>query len=80
MKEYKFFSQNKLSKKLIGNFILTRMKICNFLKNNEIEGQTSIGFQKCWIIFLRYTDLQKKYYIDETILFTDFLDSLNLCF
>ncbi len=80
IKEYNFYSQNKLSKKLTGNFILTRILMCNYLKKNNTEGYTSLGFQKCWNIFLKYIQLQKKYYIDEKILFTDFLDSLNLCF
>ena len=78
LKEYIFFSQYKLSKNLIGNFILTRIKICHFLKKNEIEGYNT-KFQKCWNIFLNYNELQKKYYIEEKIKFYDFIDSLNLC-
>lgn len=79
LKEYNFYSQDKLSKNLIGNFILSRLLMCKILKKVETEGYNSIGFQKCWNIFLKYHQLQRKYCIFEKILFSNFLENLNLC-
>ncbi len=79
LKEYNFYSQDKLSKNLIGNFILARISMCKFLKKFDSEGYNSIGFQKCWNIFLKYHQLQRKYCIFEKILFSNFLENLNLC-